>query len=76
MLEHFGSRQLHEGVADALARLKKAAERSQQAAGKWVLPHHRVRTTRCDRDAGDSWFPTIRVLPTMPTKTLDEKKMN
>jgi hypothetical protein len=34
MLEHFGSRQLHEGVADALARLKKAAERSQQAVGK------------------------------------------
>ena len=34
MLAHFGGRQLHEGVADALARLKKAAERSQQATDK------------------------------------------
>lgn len=34
MLEHFGIRHLHEGVANALARLKKAAERPQQAAGK------------------------------------------
>jgi ribosomal protein S8 len=26
-MEHFGSQQLHDGVADALARLKNAAER-------------------------------------------------
>jgi hypothetical protein len=34
MLEHFGIRHLHEGVASALARLKKAAERPQETARK------------------------------------------
>jgi hypothetical protein len=34
MLEHFGSRQLHEGVADALARLKEAAERGAADIGR------------------------------------------
>ncbi len=30
MLKHFGSRRLHEGVAEALERLKKAAEGSRE----------------------------------------------
>jgi len=58
MLEHFGSRQLHEGVAESLARLKKAAERSQPAGGKWVRFNHRgwrrtARLMQC------MWYPGL-----------------